>query len=158
MWLTLIDKNKEDEWYIDIGFSTHMTRDQNKFISLKKGKSGSVAFGNDSSIKILGKGVVNIGNEKVKATNVFMVEDLKHNILSVRKMHDQRYTLIFNSQKCKIREADSGRLVAIATRSPNNIYILDRVKRKRTEAPQKRTKDNNKEGELLLSAIKEVWI
>jgi hypothetical protein len=49
--LALLVKDKEDEWYIDSGFSTHITRDQNKFISFKKGKSGSVAFGNDSSVK-----------------------------------------------------------------------------------------------------------
>ena len=76
-----------------------MTRDQNKFISLKKGKSGSVVFGNDSTVKVLGKGVVNLRNEKVKATNVYLVECLKNNILSVSKMCDQGYTLIFNSQK-----------------------------------------------------------
>ena len=62
-----------------------MTRDQNKFISLKKGKTGSVAFGNDSSVNILRKGVVILGSEKVKETNVLLVEDLKQNLLSVRK-------------------------------------------------------------------------
>ena len=30
------DKEEEDEWYIDSGFSTYMTGDQNKFISLNK--------------------------------------------------------------------------------------------------------------------------
>ena len=133
--LALIAEDKEDEWYIDSGCSTHITGNKYKFISLKKGKSGSVAFGNDSSIKILGKGVVNLENEKVKATNVLLVEDLKHNLLSVNKMCDQGYTLIFNSRKCEIKEADSGRLVATTTRSPNNIYILERVMRKRIEAP-----------------------
>ena len=38
----------------------------NKLISLNKEKSGSVAFGNDSYVKILGKGVVNLECEKVK--------------------------------------------------------------------------------------------
>ena len=42
-----------------------MTRDQNKFINLKKGNSGGVALRNDSTFKILGKGVVNLGNKKV---------------------------------------------------------------------------------------------
>ena len=68
--LALIVEDKKDEWYIDSGCSTHMTGDQNKFISLKKGKSGSVSFGNDSFVKILGKGVLNLGSEKVKASNV----------------------------------------------------------------------------------------
>ena len=83
--LALIVENKEDEWYIDSEFSTHMTGDQNKIISLKKGKSGSVAFGNDSYVKILGKGVVNLGNEKVKAANVLLVEYLKNNLLQCQK-------------------------------------------------------------------------
>jgi hypothetical protein len=37
-------------------------------------------------------------------------------------------------------------LVAIATRRPNNIYILDKDERKRIEVTQKRSKDYNKEG------------
>ena len=35
-------------------------------------------------------------------------------------------------------------MVATTIRSPNNIYILDRVKRKRIEASQKSMKDNKK--------------
>ena len=101
--LALIVEDKEDEWYIDSSCSTHMTRDQNKFITLNKRKGNNVAFGNDSSIKILGKGVVNLGSEKVKATNVLLVEYLKHNHCSVSKMCDKRYILTFNSQKCETK-------------------------------------------------------
>lgn len=64
--LALIAENKQDEWYIDNGFSAHRTGDQNKFISLKKRKSGNVSLGNDSTVKILGKGVVNLGNKQLK--------------------------------------------------------------------------------------------
>ena len=42
-----------------------MTGDQRKFSILKK-KGGNVAFGDDLSTKILGKGTVNIGSENVK--------------------------------------------------------------------------------------------
>ena len=121
-----------------------MNEEENKFINLKKGKSGSVPFVNDSSIKILGKGVVNLGSEKVKVGNVLLVEDLKHNILSVRKTCDQGYTLTFNSWKFKIREEDSRRLATATTRSPNNIYTLDRVNKNKIKSTQKRIKDNKK--------------
>jgi hypothetical protein len=121
---------EEYEWFIDSGCSSHMTGDQRKFFILKK-KGGNVAFGNDSSTKILGKGTVNLGSENVKAGKVLLVEDLKHNLLSVSKMCHQGYTLTFDSQKCKIRENNSGRLVATATRRPNNIYILDMKKREK---------------------------
>ena len=43
-----------------------MIGDQKDFVSLKKGKSGSVAFGSESFVKILGKGAMNLGREKLK--------------------------------------------------------------------------------------------
>jgi hypothetical protein len=72
-------------------------------------------------------------------------------------MCDQGYTLTFDSRKCKIKENNSGRLVATATRRPNNIYILDMNKRVKTKATQKDSKEEkfpktkNKD-EVLLSA------
>jgi hypothetical protein len=72
-------------------------------------------------------------------------------------MCDQGYTLTFDSRKCKIRENNLGRLVATATRRPNNIYILDMKKRENTEATQKDSKEEkvpmtkNKD-DVLLSA------
>ena len=108
-----------------------MTRDQRKFSSLKK-KGGNVAFGGDSSTKIIGKLTIKLGSENIKVGKVILVEYLKHNLLSVIKICDQEYTLTFDSRKCKIRENKSGRLVATATRRPNNIYILDMKKREKT--------------------------
>jgi hypothetical protein len=82
--LTTEKCKEEDKWYIDSGCSSHMTGDQDKFISLKR-KGGNVAFGDDSSAKILGEGVVELGRKNVKEKNVLLVEDLNHNLLSVSK-------------------------------------------------------------------------
>jgi hypothetical protein len=137
--LTTEECKEEDEWYIDNGCSSHMTGDQDKFISLKR-KGGNVSFGDDSSAKILGEGVVELGRKNVKSKNVLLVEDLNHNLLSVSKICDQGYTLVFDSRKCKIRENNSGRLVATATRISNNIYILKNKKRENTKSTQKDSK------------------
>jgi hypothetical protein len=154
--LTAEECKEEDEWYIDSGCSSHMNGDQDKFISLKR-KGGSVAFGDDSFAKILGEGVVEIGRKNVKAKNVLLVEELNHNLLSVSKMCDQGYTLTFDSRKCKIRENNSGRLVATATRRPNNICILDMKKREKKKATQNDSKEEKVpktkyKNEVLLSA------
>jgi hypothetical protein len=55
-------KKEEHEWFIDSGCSSHMIGDQRKFVILKK-KGGNVTFGDESSTKILGKGIVNLGSE-----------------------------------------------------------------------------------------------
>jgi hypothetical protein len=52
-------------------------------------------------------------------------------------MCDQGYTLTFDSERCKIKEEGSGRLVATATRIPGNIYILDPQKRSKEERDHK---------------------
>jgi hypothetical protein len=70
--LTTKECKGEDEWYIDSGSSSHMTWDQDKFINLKR-KGGNVAFGDDSSTKILGEGVAEFGRKNVKEKNVLLV-------------------------------------------------------------------------------------
>ena len=42
-------------------------------------------------------------------------------------MCDQGHELTFNSKGCKIRKQGSKKLVATATRTPNNIYVLDEI-------------------------------
>jgi hypothetical protein len=76
-----------------------MTNDRDMFLTLRKEIDGPVSFGNDDSAKIIGKGTVIIGNKNTKEKNVLLVEDVKHNILSVSKMSDQGHKVTFDSQK-----------------------------------------------------------
>jgi hypothetical protein len=73
-----------------------MTEDQRKFVILKK-KGGNVAFGDDSSNKILGKGILKLRSQNVKEIKVLLVEYLKHNLLNFNKICDQGYPLTFDS-------------------------------------------------------------
>jgi hypothetical protein len=81
-----------------------MKGDKDMFLTLRKERYGSVSFGNDDSTKIIGKGIVIIGNKNTKAENVLLVEDMKHNLLSVSQMCDQGHKVTFDSQKCEIRK------------------------------------------------------
>jgi hypothetical protein len=49
--------------------------------------------------KSLEKAPVRIGNKNEKAQNVLLVEDMKHNLLSVSQMCDQGHKLTFDSEK-----------------------------------------------------------
>jgi hypothetical protein len=81
-----------------------MIGDKNMFLTLKKEKDGSVSFGNNHSTKIIGRETINLGNKDEMVENVLLVEDMKHNILSVIQMCDQGHTLRFDSDKCEIRK------------------------------------------------------
>jgi hypothetical protein len=102
--LALQDKKKKHGWYVDSGCSKHMIGDRDRFLTLRKERDGSVSFENDDSTKIIGKGTIKIGNKNTKAENVLLVEDMKHNILSVSQMCDQGHKVTFDSQKCEIRK------------------------------------------------------
>jgi hypothetical protein len=62
-----------------------------------------------------------------KLEKFLTVEDMKHNILSVSQMCDQGHRILFDSEKCEIRKEGSSRLVAIATRTPNKIYVINEI-------------------------------
>jgi hypothetical protein len=104
-----------------------MIVDKYRFITLRKERYGSISFGNDDSTKIIGKGTVRMGNKNTKVENILLVEDMKHNILSVSQMCDQGHKVTFNSQKCEIRKEDLGKLIATATRTSSNIYVLSEI-------------------------------
>jgi hypothetical protein len=120
-------KKKKHGWYVDSGCSKHMTGDKDKFLTLRKEKNGSVSFGNDNSSKIIGEGTVRIGNKNEKAQNFLLVEDMKHNLLSVSQMCDQGHKITFDSEKCEIRKEGSGKLVDTTARTSNNIYVLSEI-------------------------------
>jgi hypothetical protein len=95
--LPLQDKHKKRGWYVDNGCSKHMTGDEDMFLTLRKERDDFVSFGNDDSTRIIGKGIVIIGNNNTKAENVLLVEDMKHNLLILSQICDQGHKLTFDS-------------------------------------------------------------
>jgi hypothetical protein len=90
-------KQKKHGWYVDSGCSKHMTGDRDRVLTLRKERDGSVSFRNDDSTKIIGKDTVRIENKNTKEENVLLVEDIKHNLLSVSQMCDQGHKVTFDS-------------------------------------------------------------
>ena len=93
-----------------------MTGDRGKFLMLKKDRSGDVAFGDNGTAKILGKGTVaSIENEK--AQNVLYVEGLKHDLLSVGQLCDADYNVTFFAHHYEIRRNGSKQIIERGIRS-----------------------------------------
>jgi hypothetical protein len=101
-----------------------MTRDKDNFMSISKRKTGNATFGNDELGKIKGKGMVRLSNGKGKSQDVFLVDGLKHNLLTVSQMCDRGCEVVFTSKYCKIKSVNSGQVVAKGIRTNNNVYVL----------------------------------
>ena len=67
--------------YLDSGCSKHMTGDKSKFLSLSAYYGGTVTFGDNQKGEIVTIGKV--GKSQLHSIdNVFLVEGLKHSLLS----------------------------------------------------------------------------
>lgn len=108
---------------VDSGYSDHMTGGKNNFIKLEDWNGGSVRLGDNSSIKIKGKGTLRIDG-KMKSHNEYFVEGLKHNLLSVSQMCDKGYKFTFNSTDFQIKKDSTGKVVAEGKRTDGNVYNL----------------------------------
>eukprot|EP00253_Pinus_taeda_P028111 PITA_28111 len=124
--LALFAQNNGNQWFVDSGCSKHMTGDKRKFVSLRK-KEGNVSFGSRTG-RIVGKGAVTLINGKGKAQDALLVDGIKHNLLSVSQICDQGHKVVFSTKDCEIRNYASGKLVAKGVRTPDNIYILNKIR------------------------------
>jgi hypothetical protein len=78
---SFLSKNKA-LWVLESGCSNHSTRDKDNFLKLEDYKGGFVKFGDNSRIQIIGKGSLLL-NDDTPIHDVYYVEGLKHNLLSV---------------------------------------------------------------------------
>ncbi|XP_052291943.1 uncharacterized protein LOC127900768, partial [Citrus sinensis] len=124
--LLFVNKNakQKNKWYLDSGCSRHMTGNYAWFSSFTKIENGGdVSFGDNSKGKILGIG--NVG--KVSSTlieNVCLVENLKHNLISISQLCDKGYKVIFDKFSCVIENSCDGKTLFVGNRC-GNVYIID---------------------------------
>ena len=68
-----------------------------------------------------------LGSKNSLDENVLLVDYMKHNLPSFSQMCDKVHEILFNLREFKIRKDGPGKLVVTTTRTPNNIYVLDKI-------------------------------
>ena len=111
------------KWFFDSGCSKHMTGDFTLLSNFVKKEGGKVTFGDNSKGNILGHGIVgNLSSPSIE--NVQLVDNLKHNLLSISQLCDKGYRIVFDSSSCKIEDIASSRVVFVGSRN-ENVYTID---------------------------------
>nr|KYP34369.1 hypothetical protein KK1_044689 [Cajanus cajan] len=117
-------KAKSILWYLDSGFSRHMTVDPSKFSSLKLKNEGFVTYGDNNKGNILGHGNIGNSSSSTLIKNVLLVEGLKHNLLSISQLSDKGFKIEFDNTCCLIYDKLTKEIRFIGKRI-DNIYMLD---------------------------------
>ncbi|GJX76957.1 hypothetical protein Tco_0323768 [Tanacetum coccineum] len=85
-------------WYLDSGCSKHMTGDHSQLTNFVHKFLGTIKFGNDQIVKIMGYGDYQIGN--ITISRVYYVEGLRHNLFSVGQFCDLDLEVAFRKHTC----------------------------------------------------------
>ena len=107
-------------WYLDGGCSKHMTGNEALFKTLFEGKIGTVTFGDGSKSIIRVNGTVDIPRLLV-FEDVWYVDILKANLLSISQIYDNRLNVLFTKYECEILDG-GGDCICVGIRIANNCY------------------------------------
>ena len=93
------------------------------FSEIKERCNGSITLGDKGKCKILGVGKIGKNPSKT-IDNVYLVEGLKFNLLSVSQLCDKGNQVIFDKEKCVVKNPNTGDTFITALRH-DNVYALN---------------------------------
>ena len=123
MQVCLAANKHKRRWYLDSGCSRYMTGDTDQFFTLERKEGGVVTFGNNDKGNI-------IGTSKIKITpstfidHILLVDNLKHNLLSISQLCDKGFKVTFESSLCIVSTLLDDSIKFIGHRI-GNIYMID---------------------------------
>nr|GFA12430.1 ribonuclease H-like domain-containing protein [Tanacetum cinerariifolium] len=100
-WIWKPKQTSSSQGYWDSGCSRHMTGNISYLSKYKPFNRGYVSFGHGRG-KITGKG--SIKTDKLEFKNVYFVEELKYNLLSVSQIYDNKNSVLFTDTECLVLE------------------------------------------------------
>ena len=99
-----------------------MTGDKLLFHTLNQQEGGTVGFGGNQKGKIIGIGTV--GNSSLSISDVWLVDGLHHNLLSISQLCDSNYDVMFNKDSCTvIRNSDQS--IVFKGNRKGNVYKVN---------------------------------
>lgn len=122
-------KNRNTNWYLDSGATSHVIGDASKFVDLKEIVDRKIVkFVAGHKHMVYGKGSIVISQNGAikKVNNVLYVPGVKKNWLFVGAIADMRYMVLFGTSKCWILSNKyPHKLIADGWRDPlNGLYML----------------------------------
>ena len=119
--------HKNNTWYLDSGASNHMTGCRGSFVVRDESIKGSVKFGDNSVVKILGKGTVllqTVSGQHILLNDVYFVSKLTSSILSLGQLDEDGCKSVLRHGFLSVFDR-SGKLLARARKTKNRLYVLN---------------------------------
>jgi len=92
------------------------------FLTLTMKEGRTVGFGGNQTGKIIGTGT--IGNSAISINNVWFVDGLRHNLLSISQFCDNGYDVLFDKNNCTVVKKDD-QFIIFKGKRRNNVYKIN---------------------------------
>lgn len=115
-------------WLIDSGATSHVANDESLFSDIRKERIGTITVANGEKIDCLGTGTVTIEVYvegrimEVMLDNVLFVPQADSNLVSVSRLIEKGFAVIFDSSGCFLDKDDNRLLIA---EKSENLYKLN---------------------------------
>jgi hypothetical protein len=120
------DGDCNSAWYLDTGASNHMSGRRDAFSELDTGVTGTVKFGDGSSVQICGIGTIVFtyrNGEHRTLTEVYFIPRLQSNIVSLGQLDAIDYEIRIHKGFLRMWDPDQ-KLMARVERSKGRLYVL----------------------------------
>jgi len=115
-------------WYLDSGYSNHITRNLELFYSLDKSVQNKVTLGTNIQVIVFGKENINIltkQGEKKFVPDVYYVSCLNQNLMSIGKLLQKGHRIYMEDNHCVILDKyPRNQLIAIIHKIRNIMFPL----------------------------------
>jgi hypothetical protein len=99
-----------------------MIGEKSMFLTLTMKDRGSVKFGGNQSGKIIGIGT--IGNSSTSINNVWLVDGLEHNLLSISQFCDNGYDVLFEKANYTVINKED-KFIVFKGKRVENVYKIN---------------------------------
>ncbi|XP_038111627.1 uncharacterized protein LOC119767327 [Culex quinquefasciatus] len=126
--LTTGNESKPEDWFFDSGASRHLTRTKSLLHDVQRA-NGKMVAANKEGMQVVAKGTAVINTtcgEEINVTDVQLIPGLAANLLSVSKIVDKGYTVVFRRNGCEVLD-EEGICVATGSRS-DGLFKLEQEK------------------------------
>lgn len=122
---TGLTRANQHEWILDSGTTAHICGNKDKFISINHNVKQLINLASSATTAAEGVGTVSFDNEDGAYTTLsdtIFVPDLRSNLISVSKITDKGYRIIFDSKAAQIMDK-TGKSIIKCNRK-GNLYVL----------------------------------
>ncbi|XP_070004067.1 uncharacterized protein [Nicotiana sylvestris] len=115
-------------WFVDSGYSHHMSGERSAFRELDETKMRRIWLGDNKEIHVEGEGTVAVQTSQGKVKliqNVLFAPGLAHNLLSIGQLLNSEFSVLFDDGLCVIKNKKTGQILASIHMTENKIFPLE---------------------------------